>query len=160
MSAALPCDGSGRRALDELVAAHPYATDGWIARTCGVDASLVSRWRSGDRAMPVWALAKIIKKTMDAGPVLGDLAAIANSEIVKLPGASGGGRDLLRQAAGLTGAVGHLASEVSDATDPESESGTALSSGERAGLLSEIDAAMARLAQLRADVEGRPRAVA
>ncbi len=160
MSQALPCDGSGRRALEEIQAAHPEATDGWVARVCGVDASLVSRWRSGERAMPVWALAKLIKKTMDASTALGDLASIAGCEIVKVPGAAGGGRDLLRQAAGLSGSVGRLAADVADATDPESDGGEALTGGERAGLVAEIDAAMARLAQLKADVQARPRAVA
>jgi hypothetical protein len=159
MPSPIPDDGTSRRILDDLRLAYPHLTDAQIAHWAGVEKSNVPRWRAGERSMPVWVLARLIRKLDDATPLLGELASIAGFVVVKAPEGEAGGRDLLRVAAAVTRATGQLADSVATATDPKSEGGAALTNGERAGILAEIDAAMQRLAQLRADVEAKPRMV-
>lgn len=133
-----------------------------LGNKLGCDRSELSRFESGSRRMD---LDEIVATCEDeelggAAAILAPLADRFGLMLVTRPTSERGGRDLLRQAASLSGAVGKLAADLGDATAPESEGGTALSPAERADLLTEIEASMTRLAQLRADVQARPRAVA
>jgi hypothetical protein len=133
-----------------------------LGNKMGCDRSEVSRFETGTRRMDLDEVVALCDDDELAGAaaILAPLAERFGLMLVAKPTAEKGGRDLLRQAASLSGAVGTLAADLGDATAPESEGGTALSPGERAELLTEIRAAMVRLAQLEADVQAKPRAVA
>jgi hypothetical protein len=137
-------------------------TQAKVAEVMGFGDTEYRRFERGDRKLDIDEIYAACEhhELGGAAAVLAPLADRFGLMLVTQPTAARGGRDLLRQAAGLSGCVGALGASIADATDPESEGGIELSHGERAAVVAEIEAAMTRLAQLRADIEAKPRAVA
>jgi transcriptional regulator with XRE-family HTH domain len=137
-------------------------TQAKVAEVMGFGDTEYRRFERGDRKLDIDEIYAACEhdELGGAAAVLGPIARRFKLILVAQPVASRSGRDLLRQAAGLTGCAGKLAADVAEATDPASDDGIELSQDERAGILAEIDAAQVRLAQLRADVEAKPRALA
>ena len=73
----IPDDGTSRRILADIADRHPGLTDADLGRWCGLDRSLVGHWRSGDRAMPVWALGRMIRRLPMPVAALEDLSESA-----------------------------------------------------------------------------------
>lgn len=113
---ATPCSGIGRRILADIADRHDGITDADLARWCGVDRSLVGHWRSGERAMPVFALEKLLRRLPVPIAALEELAASAGLRLVPLASQpardlAGAGCDLSESAADLQRSLRHAVAD-------------------------------------------------
>jgi len=149
----MPGDGSARRILDGVQRLDPELTTDQLGHWCGVDASLVSHWRSGARTMSVWALRRIIRNQGDARGALADLASVGGCVVVRLPDGLPEVRDVLLSFVDVQVALGELAQAVVQVTAASSSGSSRLSPGDRLylreriapllGLLTTLDCSLA-----------------
>ena len=129
--------------LDRIKAEHPGTTDSEIAGVAGVDRSLVSRWRNGEREIGLSELVNL-QRHYGAVAVLGPVAILDGCEVRP---AAPDPAPLRKGALAVVHAAGSLAVEIESAL----EDGRI--SNDEAGKLSDIAQKLAyRMEQLRAAI--------
>lgn len=119
-----------------------------------VDRSLVSRWRSGDRAMPVDVLVALAQhadhRDHHDGPerVLGVVASLVRCTVVRLPDVAVSAAGVVRQALQIGAMVGDLQREVYDALADQE-----LDEAERLRVVRSLDGIITDATRLRAQLQ-------
>jgi transcriptional regulator with XRE-family HTH domain len=122
--------------LDEVARRAPLWTDRAFARFLGIDSTLISRWRRGDRGMPVEVLPLLAQYTGDPELVYGDLLARAGCRVAKEYDETE--TDLETAIHTMRRRIGEMIVTLADATDPAGPSGPSLDPDEQDEVLDEV----------------------
>ena len=132
--------------LDVVKQTHPGTTDSEIAGVAGVDRSLVSRWRNGEREIGLTELVRL-QRHYGAVAVLGPIAALDGCEVRSL---TPDPAPLRRGSLAVVQAAGGLAADIEAAL----EDGL-ITEAEASQLLDAADQLAQRLERLRAAITRR-----
>jgi hypothetical protein len=119
---------------------------------CPVDRSQISRWSTGQDHVPGDVIVHLAQHTGEPELVFGVLLEPLGCSAVHLPEGLASGREVTRAALEIGAAVGRLQSEVAISTDPDGDSGSALSTSERAALRNQVQDLAQQLMDLDRDL--------